>query len=149
MRRIGYLLNLFPKLSETFVLNEVVNLQHAGLDIVPISLERSAKLEAVQHPAAQRLVRAPVYAVDGFTREHLRTPVDWVLHRPRGLLRLIAANRRLPTPYGESRAVRLAIALWTGSLVVREQIDHLHAHWSYPADVAHMLAPILGVSVSL
>ena len=39
--RIAYLLNLFPKLSESFVLNEVVNLQDAGLDILPISLERS------------------------------------------------------------------------------------------------------------
>lgn len=39
--RIAYLVNLFPKLSETFVLNEVVNLQQAGLEIFPISVERS------------------------------------------------------------------------------------------------------------
>ena len=25
----------------------------------------------------------------------------------------------------------------------------MHAHWSYPADIAHLLAPLLGLSVSL
>jgi hypothetical protein len=47
--RVGYLLNLFPKRSETFVPNEVGNLQHAGLDILPISLERSSRLGRERH----------------------------------------------------------------------------------------------------
>ena len=149
MSRIGYLLTLFPKLSETFVLNEVVNLQRAGLDIVPISLDRSAKLEREQHPAVRLLRQPTVYAADGFPLAHARATLEWLLHRPLKLARLVVANHRLPRPRGESRAARLAIAVRTGSLVARERIDHLHAHWSYPADIAYLLAPLLDVSVSL
>jgi glycosyltransferase involved in cell wall biosynthesis len=147
--KIAYLLNLFPKLSETFVLNEVVNLQRAGLDILPISLVRSTKLEGERHSAAGRLRHQTVYAVDGFPVAHARATLDWLLRRPFKLARLIVANHRLPTPYGESRAARLAIAVRTGTLVARHGIEHLHAHWSYPADVAYLLAPLLDVTVSL
>jgi glycosyltransferase involved in cell wall biosynthesis len=147
--RIAYLLNLFPKLSESFVLNEVVNLQEAGLDILPISLERSSKLERRRHRAAQRLRAQTVYAVDGFPLEHARATLEWLLRRPLALARLVIANQKLPTPYGESRSARLAIAIRTGTLVSRYRVSHLHAHWSYPADVAYLLGPLLGVSVSL
>lgn len=146
--RIAYLLNLFPKVSETFVLNEVVNLQRAGFDILPISLDRSSKLERVRHPAAARLRPRPVYPADGFPLAHARATLEWLLRRPLGLARLVVANYRLPAPRGESRAARLAIAVRTGTIVARNGIDHLHAHWSYPADIAYLLAPLLGVSTS-
>jgi glycosyltransferase involved in cell wall biosynthesis len=126
-----------------------VNLQHAGLDILPISLERSTKLERERHSEVGRLRRQPVYAVDGFPLEHARATLEWLLRRPRKLALLVAANHKLPTPRGESRAARLAIAVRTGTLVVRHGSQHLHAHWSYPADVAYLLSPLLGVSVSL
>jgi glycosyltransferase involved in cell wall biosynthesis len=146
---VAYLLNLFPKLSETFVLNEIVNLQHAGLDILPISLERSSKLENQRHPAAGRLRRQTVYAVDGFPFEHARATLEWLVRRPCKLARLIAANHRLPTPHGQSRAARGARAGRGGPLISRFRIKHVHAHWSYPADLAYLLAPLLEVSVSV
>jgi glycosyltransferase involved in cell wall biosynthesis len=147
--RIAYLLNRFPKLSETFVLNEVVNLQLAGLDIVPISLERSSKLEQAHHPAAGRLRGQVLYPADGFPFAHARATLEWLLHRPLALAKLVIANHRLPAPRGESRAARLAIAVRAGTLLRRNEIEHVHAHWSYPADVAYLLAPLLGLSVSL
>jgi glycosyltransferase involved in cell wall biosynthesis len=147
--KVAYLLNLFPKLSETFVLNEVANLQEAGLRILPISLERSSKIESRRHGSAARLMVSPIYAVDGFPLAHVWALLDWLVHRPFKLARLIAANNRLPAPRGQSRLARLLIALRTGTVVGRNGIQHLHAHWSYPADVAYLLAPLLGVSVSL
>ncbi len=98
--RIAYLLTRFPKLSETFVLNEVVNLQNAGLDIVPISLERSSKLERERHRTADRLRPQTVYAVDGFPFEHARATLEWVLRRP---LELRTSGRRQPQAADTSR----------------------------------------------
>ena len=69
--------------------------------------------------------------------------------RPLALAKLVVANHRLPAPRGESRAARLAIAVRTGTFLRRHEIEHVHAHWSYPADVAYLLAPLLGLSVSL
>lgn len=148
-RPVAYLLTLFPKLSETFVLNEVVNLQQAGLPIVPVSLARSSDLESTTHTAVSRLRTAPVYAADGFPLAHIRATLDWLVRRPAKLFRLVLANQRHPAPRGESRAGRLALALVVGALLEREGIRRVHAHWSYPADIAHLLAPLLKLSVSL
>ena len=148
-RPVAYLLTLFPKLSETFVLNEVVNLQRAGLPIVPVSLARSSDLETTTHAAVGLLRTAPVYAADGFPLAHIGATLDWLLRRPAKLFRLVLANQRHPAPRGESRGGRLALALVVGALLEREGIRRVHAHWSYPADIAHLLAPLLGLSVSL
>ena len=145
--RIAYLLNRFPKLSETFVLNEVVNLQLAGLDILPISLERSSKLEQARHPAAGRLRGPVLYPADGFPLAHARATLDWLLRRPLALARLVVAHHRLPAPRGESRAARLAIAVRTGTLLRRHEIEHLHAHSSYP-DIRRATESLLGLFCS-
>jgi glycosyltransferase involved in cell wall biosynthesis len=146
---VAYLLTLFPKLSETFVLNEVVNLQRAGLCVIPVSLARSADLEEKAHAAAGQLAPGPVYAADGFPFAHVRALAEWLVRRPVKLARLVITNHRHPAPRGESRAARLALALAVGSLLEGEGIRRVHAHWSYPADIAHLLAPLLGLSVSL
>jgi len=36
--KVGYVLKMFPRLSETFVLNEILELEHQGLDVEIFSL---------------------------------------------------------------------------------------------------------------
>src|SRR5207248_2921893 len=146
--RIAYLLTLFPKLSETFVLNEVVQLQRRGLEIVPISFARSAGLEPKLHAAAGELKAPVIYALDAFPRGHLLALLDWLARRPVGLLQLFIASQRHPAPRGESRLGRFALTVYTAWLIHRLGIGHLHAHWSYPSDVALLLSRCLGIPFS-
>lgn len=146
--RIGYLLTLFPKLSESFVLNEVVELQARGLDITPICLDRSRKLEPKRHAAADRL-RGPVHYVgDGFPRAHAGAIVYWLLRRPVRTARLFVRNLRHPAPRGESKLGRLLLALRAGRIAREARLEHLHAHWSYPGDVGLLLRDFLGMTFS-
>src|SRR5882724_5407221 len=55
--RVGYVLKMFPRLSETFILNEVLELERQGLELRIFSLKRPA--EAVFH-AQTKLVRSPI-----------------------------------------------------------------------------------------
>ena len=60
--KVGYVLKMFPRLSETFVLNELVELERQGVDVHVFSLKRPD--EQLFHRDVARL-RAPVsYAPD-------------------------------------------------------------------------------------
>jgi len=50
-RRVGYLLKTFPKLSETFILNEIVQLEKLGVPLHLFSL-RTPMFADKFHPAA-------------------------------------------------------------------------------------------------
>ena len=56
-RTIGYMLKRYPRLSETFILNEMRALERLGTQLHVFSLMRPE--EALSHPAVQEL-QAPV-----------------------------------------------------------------------------------------
>ena len=57
---VGYLLKQYPRLSETFVLNEILGVEEAGIDVSIFSLRHAT--EGRFHPAIAS-VRAPVHYV--------------------------------------------------------------------------------------
>ncbi len=82
---VGYVLKMFPRLSETFILNEILELERQGLPLRIFSLKRP--LEPVAQAYA-RLVQAPVtYLPERVWREPLRVlRAHWGVARrfPRG-----------------------------------------------------------------
>ena len=60
--RIAHIVSRFPKLSETFILDEIIELRRSGLAIDLYSLIRGS--EAVSHPQAQELTDE-LHAADG------------------------------------------------------------------------------------
>lgn len=59
--RIGYVVRMFPRFSETFVLQEILELERQGVDVTIFSLNKPN--EGRFHPALSRL-RAPVIYLD-------------------------------------------------------------------------------------
>src|SRR5215467_3104254 len=55
--RLGYVIKMFPRLSETFILNEVLELERQGLGLHIFSLMRPS--EEVSHAQALQ-VRSPI-----------------------------------------------------------------------------------------
>jgi colanic acid/amylovoran biosynthesis glycosyltransferase len=56
--RVCYLLKRYPRLSQTFVLNEMLELERLGVEVVVLARDGSG--EAIAHPAT-KLLRAPVH----------------------------------------------------------------------------------------
>lgn len=141
---IGYVLKKFPRNSETFILNEVLELQRAGADVTVFSLNRPD--DGVFHRGLSELKRPVVY-LSG------RKPADWL-----GLLR---QNLNLLSPNKERlwdefeyllKAERpdtwniLSVGIDL-SLRARELgIDRLHAHFAtiaaYVSRAAHAMSGI-------
>lgn len=139
--RVGYVLKRYPRFSETFVVNEILAHERAGLRIDIFALGAVAETH-FQDTISQ--VRAPVT----YLTEKLRSAeAMWQL--------VEVAQRELPGFADAARdtngldgdEVAKAIAL---ALAVRERgIDHLHAHFATVATgVARMAARCAGVGYS-
>lgn len=146
--RVGYVLSRFPKLTETFILFEILELQRQGVDVRVHALirERSAAV----HPDAERLLSSVVFP-DGFGGV-LMSQLRWFRQRPGTYLGLwweaLAGNLRSPrfllrslatVPLGANLAAHMASA----------DLDHVHAHWATHSALAGMVAArLLGVTFS-
>lgn len=146
--RIAYLLKRFPRLSETFILHEILELERQGIDLTLYSLLDPA--EESQHPAV-REVRASVHYF----------PVSAWAMLWRGLLPHLRFARRSPRRYLAAVQFALHHQQWRASLkhfwragylaqqLADAQISHLHAHFAHgPASVAQFVHLLTGLPYS-
>jgi len=148
-RRICYLTKRFPRLSETFILDEILGLEANGVDLRLFAI--ADPHEATVQPDVSRL-RSPVsylHTGDGcgsgardtlhFARGHaalaLRHPVRWV----RTAVRLLGPER------GRAMARHFLEAGGMASEMQRVGGDHLHAAFAHgPASVAYYVHRLTG-----
>ncbi|RMF21913.1 MAG: colanic acid biosynthesis glycosyltransferase WcaL [Deltaproteobacteria bacterium] len=138
---VGYVLKVFPRVSETFVINEVRALEAHGENPVVFSLHHNPAGN-VTHGILGELKAPVVYIED-------ELPAEEIVGKTRKRLakRLKVGeemrDRILPRKY-----VRLALAL-AGEVEARG-IDHLHAHFaSRAAHVAALASELAGCSYSM
>lgn len=139
--RIGYVIKMYPRFSETFIVTELLELERLGLDLTVFSLRLPN--DGRFHPALAE-VRAPVHYLrhSGIRADDLWQTVAAGAALPGftaalpDLLRLDAAAAH--------QSIQLAVS-------VREQrITHLHAHFaSISAAVARVAAKLAGIGYSL
>src|SRR5436305_10342603 len=150
-RRVAYLLKRFPRLSETFILHEILELERQGLDLHLFSFRNPD--EEIFHADVSR-VRAPVtYFPTGRrgTWAMLRAHLALVRRRPRRYVGAIAyaLQRRRPTPPHGSVATPVK-HFWRAGWLARELeqagLTHLHAPFAHsPASVAHFAHLLTGL----
>jgi glycosyltransferase involved in cell wall biosynthesis len=144
--RVAFLLKGYPRLSETFIAQEILALERRGLEIVIVSLRHPTDLAI--HPI-HRLIRAAVlYLPEYLYQEPRRIWRGWLCSRGlpgyhKAQAAWLADLWRDPTP---NRVRRFGQALVLAAELPRN-IDHLHAHFLHtPASVARYAAMIAGLS---
>ncbi|WP_159500662.1 glycosyltransferase [Microbacterium sp. 18062] len=141
--RIGYVLKVYPRFSETFVVTELLAREAAGEDIVVFSLRPPA--DPRFHPELAR-VAAPVRYVD---RPAKPTTLWEALRTAAGSPRIA---ERLSRHLDELLAADVDDAVQAALLaaaVEREGITHLHAHFaSMATTVARLAALLTGIPYS-
>lgn len=124
--KVGYVVSTWPRLSQTFVLNEILALERRGLPLRVFST-KSPRAEPVH--AKVRKVRAPI------TYLNVRRRVGPILSAnlrtaraaPARYLRALAHALRFGRPDVLWRFVQ---AGYLADLIRREGITHLHAHFT-------------------
>ena len=144
---LGVLVKIYPKLSETFILEEILGLERLGQRLRLYSLAPAT--DTVSHPAVAR-VRAPLVSVPASVRgkvaEFAQRHGQLFATAPLRYLGALAAALRRGRP-GLHDFVR---AGWLAGQMRDDGVAHLHTHFiSTPADVAALVGQLLGVPFSI
>ncbi len=146
-RPLGVLVKIYPKLSETFILEEILGLERLGLSLRLYAL--APPTDAIRHPAVAD-VRAPLVVVPAAEPGHAAA--------------FAAAHARLlagaPWRYAAAFGVALrrgrpglrdfARAGWLAQRLRADGVSHLHSHFiALPADIATLAGRLLGLPVSI
>ncbi|HJZ48103.1 MAG TPA: glycosyltransferase [Roseiflexaceae bacterium] len=159
MTRIGYILRSYPRLSQTFIVNEILALEQLGLDLHLFAITNPRE-PIVQAQVAQ--VRAPIeYLEEAARRERSATRADhaWAEQQwPRRyaeMIRYVEQRADLDQGYvSASRFECLDQAVYLAQMLERERsagrpIDHLHAHFAHdPTLIALLVRMLTGISFS-
>jgi glycosyltransferase involved in cell wall biosynthesis len=142
---VGYVVSTWPRLSQTFVLNEILALEKRGLPVRIFSTKDPggepihAKLAKVRAPVAYLSFRRRTSAI-------LVANVRMARRRPRAYARALLRAVRFGRP-GVLR--RFLQAGYLADFLSRDPVAHLHAHFATgPALVAMLTHELLGVPYS-
>ena len=147
--RVAFVLKGYPRLSETFIADEICGLEQRGLDILIVSLRHPT--DRARHPVHGQ-IRAPVLYLPEYL--HDEPARVWRARQEARRLPGYARARRLwladlvrdPTP---NRVRRFGQALVLAAELPRD-IDRLHAHFLHtPASVARYAAALRGIGWSV
>jgi glycosyltransferase involved in cell wall biosynthesis len=145
---VAYVVSRFPKITETFVLNEMIALEELGMQVELFPLLR--REPGVQQPAARPFVERAHYPrlgwalvranLDYFRREPLRYLATW----------MAAVWHTLPSPrFLAAALVLLPRAFVCAREMTRLGVEHVHAHFaSHPALVALIVHRLTGIPFS-
>ena len=138
---IGVLVKRFPKLSETFILNEVLGLEARGQQLHIFALEPPS--DEIENPAVSR-VKAPV---DLVTTAQIGAWIRQLAARP---LSFVSGCVMALREFGlrDSKAVSQALAL--AGMLRKARVAHLHAHFAdRPAAIARTACAFAGLPFSV
>ena len=145
--KIGYVVKMFPRLSETFILNEILELERRGVEVTIFSAKKPN--EGRFHPQLSELKASVLYLEDLETK---RWPVwmarEWSqLGNCRDNLLGLIDNALAK---GDSASVDyIWWAGWIASKVKKLGLSHLHAHFaSLPSTLAYFANRVCSVPFS-
>jgi glycosyltransferase involved in cell wall biosynthesis len=145
--KIAYIIKCFPRLSETFILHEILELERLGLSLQIYSLlepsgEINQAAQGVQSPVIylpQKTIRGLVTLIGGAARRFFKNPFMFIAVSTTALIRFHRPFSILNIFYAACLADRLEHA----------GVTHIHAHYANkPATVALLAHKLTGIPFS-
>lgn len=147
---VAYIVSRFPKLSETFILREIVELRRQGrpVELFPL-LHHREPVQQREVAAIEPHVRYTPFLSLPIVAANLRA----LLTRPVRYLGALAATVR--TSWRSPEVLVKSLVYFPKSVFLareleRRQVVHVHAHFAtYPALAAHVVHRLTGIGYSL
>jgi len=143
--RVAFVLKGYPRLSETFIAQEIAALERRGLEILIVSLRRPT--DARVHPVHREIKAQLLYLPEYLLLEPLRVLRAWwkVRRFPTYSSILALWMRDLARDKTPNRVRRFGQALVLAAELPRD-VKRLHAHFLHtPASVTRYCAGLLGL----
>lgn len=144
------MMSRFPKITETFILYEILELERMGVqvEIFPIIRER----ESAMHAEAAALVERAHYQ-KALSSRVLLAQFGWLSRRPGAYLRtwwnVVRGNLRSPKFLSRALLV-MPQAAYFARQMQQLGIQHIHAHYAtHPALAAYIIHQLTGIPYSI
>ncbi|MFQ5707440.1 MAG: glycosyltransferase [bacterium] len=150
--RLAYLLSGFPRLSETFILNEILELERQGLPLVIFSLKKEM---GAQGPAEVTRLKSPVIYIP----EKLSVPSYLSIYRANVALllqspqRYLRVTRQFLSTGKKERFFSIYQSflrwIWFGRQLQKLRVARIHAHFAHdPTTMAYWVNRLLDIPYS-
>lgn len=144
--RIAYVMSRFPKLTETFVLDEILDHERSGIEVAvfPLWREPASVIHPEARPIVERAFFTPTLDVR-ILRDNLRCFARLPLRYVQTLWTLVRRNAKSP------RFLLGALAIFPKAVSFAERmqalgVEHVHAHFaSHPAAAAFVVGRLSGI----
>jgi len=149
-RRVGYVVSRFPKLSETFILREMDELEAQGwnVELYPLLTESAAVVHPAALPWLDRARRLPMLSVavlSANARALRKAPAAYALL----WLKVLYGYRRAPTSLVRALAF-VPSSVHLAERVRRDRLPRLHAHYAtYPLLACWVVHRLVGTPYSV
>src|SRR5437867_33231 len=147
--KVAYIMSRFPKITETFLLYEILALEEFGVPVEVYPLLR--EYQPVTHPEAERLVqRAHFHPF--ISLPILAAQLHFIRRRPLAYFRLWAEV--LGATWGSANFFLGALGIFPKAVrfayeMARQEVTHVHAHFaSHPAVAALIIHRLTGIPFS-
>lgn len=141
VKRIGYMLRMYPRFSQTFVANEIAELERQGVDIGILSLK--APTDGVFHEAACRVKARAHYLPEtyhGRLRKISAAQLRWLRRGWRNYLDAGSVVRADTKSEWFDLCRAVDVLRW----VKKNRVDHVHVHFGTSEATVALVANILG-----
>lgn len=139
--RIGYLLRMYPRFSQTFVVNEILELEQQGVELAIASLRTPN--EGVFHESVTKVKASADYLADKFdggAKKQLRTHWNSFRGHPTGYRKALGFVRQ-HKGVGWFELIQAAeVIRWAR----KRRIRHVHVHFGTDEATVAMFAHLLG-----
>ena len=147
--KVAYMMSRFPKITETFVLYEIVAVQGQGVqvEVYPLQRERTATMHPEAVPLVEKARFQPMLAL-GFLAAHWH----YLRRKPRQYFGALWDSLR--ATWGSMRYFFGILVFWPkivqfARMMERDGIEHIHAHFaSHPAAAAFIIHRLTGIPYS-
>ena len=145
--RVGYIAKMFPRLSETFILNEILELERRGVEVVIFSAKKPN--EGRFHPQLSRLKARVFYLEDLDSKKW----AGWISREWNRLSEYREDLWRLVGDMlaaGDTRQIDyIWWAAWVAAKARELGVSRLHAHFaSLPSTIAYLTHRVSGIPFS-
>lgn len=145
-RPVAVIVSRFPKITETFILREIQELERQGQPVRLVPLLRHE--ESVVHPEAESWIERALYTPFmswAIGRENVRAFLKAPGHYLRTLGRVVLGSLRSPNLLWGTLGI-FPKSVYLGRVLAREGVGHLHAHFAtHPAMAAYIASEFGGL----
>jgi len=146
---IGYIMSRFPKITETFILREMLELEKSGQPLLILPLIRLK--EPVFHAEVKQLMSRVIFT-PFISVKIISANLHFMTRSPRKYLKILWTVLR--ENFGSANLFKGALGIFPKSVFFARSIEekgirHVHAHYStHPALSALIISELTGISFS-